>query len=198
VFLTDGWRSLGVASVARSKTKRTNSTSRPALLGSDAPTVISSETESTDGDLVFYQSPSIDRSHLHLPFFLASFGTRPSQALGAIGHLFRHYLPLVSSGVLDGRQSSLSPITPVVFAVDALAHSYFGKANADPVSVRRSFHSYGMALQSMSVRLTAMNCADSDLHDIPEEDWQHLTFFCLVMAFWEVSASPPLSSATRQ
>lgn len=144
----------------------------------------------SDAGLVFYPSPAIDRSHLHIAFFQASFGTRPFQALGSIGHLFRHYLPLVSSNLLD----TSSPSTPVLFAVDALAYSHFGTANADSVSVQRSFVSYGMALQSMSVRLTEMKRADSDFHDISEEDWQHLAFFCLVMAFCEVCSSrPPLS-----
>lgn len=141
VFLSEGWRALGVASVARSKIKKPNSTNRSALRSSNSPTLTCSETDKTDADLVFYPSPAIDRSHLHIAFFLASF-----QALGSIGHLFRHYLPLVSSNVLDVHKGSLSPSTPVVFAVDALAHSHFGTANADPVSVRRS---YGMALQSM-------------------------------------------------
>lgn len=198
VFLSEGWRALGVASGARSKIKKPDSTNGSALLSSNSPTLTCSEFDKTDVHLVFYLSPAIDRSHLHIAFFLASFGTQPFQALSSIGHLFRHYLPLVSSNVLDGHECSLSPSTPVVFAVDALAHSHFGTANADPVSVRRSFHSYGMALQSMSVRLTEMKRGDSDLHNISEEDWQHFAFFCLVMAFCEVcSTCSPLSPAAR-
>jgi hypothetical protein len=173
VFLNEGWRTLGVASESRRN--------QSSPLTSDPPNL------ETDADSVFYSNPALDRSYLHIAYFLASFGTRPSQALGSLGHLFRHYLPLVSSNTHDG---SLSPSTPVVFAVDALACSYFGAANVDPVSVRRSFHSYGMALQSMSVRLTQMKRVDSSFHAISEEEWQHFAFFCLVMAFCEVCLTP--------
>ena len=172
VFLNEGWRTLGVASESRRN--------QSSPLTSEPPTL------ETDADSLFYSSLALDRSHLHIAYFLASFGTRPgepSQALGSLGHLFRHYLPLVSSNTHDG---SFSPITPVVFAVDALACSYFGAANVDPVSVRQSFHSYGMALQSMSVRLTQMKRVDSSFHALSEEEWQHFAFFCLVMAFCEV------------
>lgn len=182
VFLNEGWRAPGVASVARSKIKNSKSINRSELLRSESPTLRSSDKT----DVVLFPNPTIDRSHLHINFFLASFGTRPFQALGSIGHLFRHYLPLVSSNLLGGYECSLSPSRPVVFAVDALAHSHFGTANADSVSVRRSFQSYGMALHSMSVRLTEMRRAGYDFHNITEEDWQHFAFFCLVMAFWEV------------
>lgn len=200
MFLSEGWRALGVASVARSKIKTPKNTNQPALLSSGFSTFTCCEADNTDADLVLCPSLTIDRSHLHIAFFLASFGTRPFQSLNAIGHLFRHYLHLVSSNVLDGSNRSLSPSTPVVFAVDALAYSYFGTANVDPVSVRRSFHSYGIALQSMSARLTEMKRVDSGFHDIAEDDWQHFAFFCLVMAFWEVCSSytRPPSLPSRQ
>jgi hypothetical protein len=193
VFLSEGWRALGVASVARSKMKKPISTNRSALLSSDSSTFTCSDIDNTDADLVFYPGLAIDRSHLHIAFSLASFGTRPFQALGSISHLFRYYLPLISSNVLDGHKCSSSSSTPVVFAVDALAYSHFGTANADPMSVRRSFYSYGMALQFMSVRLTEMKRGDSGFHNISEEDWQHFAFFCLVMAFYEVCPCRALS-----
>jgi hypothetical protein len=138
--------------------------------------------------MVLHPSPAIDRAHLHIAYFLAEFGTRPGQALGSLGHLFRYYLPLISS---DGfhRQHKWtlpSPTTPAVFAVDALAHCLFGTANADSLSVRRSFDLYGLAIQSMSARMTEMKRAGSDFYHLSDEDWQHFAFFCLVMAFWEV------------
>lgn len=136
--------------------------------------------------LVLCPSLPMDRTHLHIAYFMASFGTRPSQALGSLGSLFRHYLSLVSSSNSHQQSDYLSSATPVVFAVDALAYCHFGTANADSVSVRRSFHMYGIALQSMSAKLAEMNRAGSDLGHIADQDWQHFAFFCLVMAFWEV------------
>ena len=189
--MSEGWRALGVASVNRNKITKPDSADRSTFLSSESPTVQGSEINGADSDLVLYPSPTIDRSHLHIAFFLGSFGTRPFQALGALGHLFRHYFPLVSSNESGSQTWSMSPSTPVVFAVDALAYSHFGTANADPVAVRQGFRSYGMALQSMSVRLAEMKRADSDFHDISEEDWQHFAFFCLVMAFWEVRSGRP-------
>ena len=183
VFLSEGWRALGVGSVPCSKKKDPHSFNQSAILSPDSRTLPRSETGT---DLVLYPNLVLDRSDLHVAFFLASFGTRPSQTLAPLGNLFRHYLSLISSTVLDAHECSSSPSTPVVFAVDALAHSHFGTANADSVSVHRSFRSYGMALQSMSRRLAKIKRADSDLHKISEEDWQHLAFFCIVMAFWEV------------
>lgn len=178
-----------MASAACNKTKKHNSTDRLTPLGSESTNSTYSGATESDAELVLYPNPAIDRSHLHTAFFLSSFGTRPFQALGSISHLFRHYLPLVPSNVSDGHKRSLSPSTPVVFAVDALAYSHFGTANSDPVSVRRSFRSYGMALQYMSAKLTEMKSEGSSLHNISEEDWQHFAFFCLVMAFCEVCHS---------
>lgn len=154
----------------------------------------------TNTGLILCPNPTMDQSHLHIAFFLASFGTQPSQALGSIGHLFRHYLPLISSDLIDSHRCSLARSTPVVFAVHALAHSHFGMAHTNPVSVRQGFQSYGMAPKSMSAILAEMKRTDSDLHGISEEDWQYLAFFCLVMAFWGVCSrrSPkpsPLSPA---
>lgn len=130
----------------------------------------------------------MDRSQLHIAYFLASFGTRPGLALGSLIHLFRYYLPNVSSTGFPRPHdpSSWSPTTPVVFAVDALAYCHFGTANADCVAVQRSFQMYGLAVQSMSLRLREMIRTGSNFDNISDEDWQHSAFFCLVMAFWEV------------
>lgn len=157
-----------------------------------------SKTTHVNGDvdpLVLYPNPAMGRSHLHIAYFLASFGTRPCQSLSALGDLFLYYLPMVSSDTSHDRRecSSLSPTAPVVLAVDALAYCHFGTANADYVSVQRSFHIYGMALQCMSARLAEMTHAGSNFANISDEDWQHFAFFCLVMAFWEV-CSPWLST----
>lgn len=179
VFLSEGWRAPGVASTARSKMKKPDSSGSGTLTCSKTPT-----------GPVFYTSPAIDRSHLHTAFFLASFGSRPFQAPAFIVDVFRHYFSLVSFNELDGPRNSSSSSTPVVFAVDALAQAHFGMANADAVSVRRSFHTYGMALHAMSVRLAELKRIDSEVYDISEEDWQHLAFFCLVMMFWEVCSIP--------
>ncbi|KAJ3526805.1 hypothetical protein NM208_g11011 [Fusarium decemcellulare] len=193
VFLNEGWRSLGVAASKSRGTNSNNISTAQSAPNSPAPTTCS-ETPGTNRttSLALYSSPDIDRTNLHIAYFLASFGTRPCQALGSLGHLFRYYLTMISSNNLHQRhQESLSsPTTPVLYAVDALAYCHFGTANADSASVRRSFDMYGMALQSMSARTTRMNRAGSDFYHISDQDWQHFAFFCLVMAFWEMKMSP--------
>lgn len=128
----------------------------------------------------------LDRSHLHIAAFLNSFGSRPFQSLDSLGNLFRRYLPLVSSHIYSTHQLPFSTTTPVLLAVDALAYCHFGRANADPASVRRSFDAYGIAVQSMSATLARMEYATVSFGSMSEEDWGHVAFFCLVMAFWEV------------
>lgn len=83
VFLSEGWRALGVASAARSKIRKPNRTKQSELRSSDSPTPTCSESDKSDkseADLVLYPRPAMDRSHLHIAFFLASFGTRPFQS----------------------------------------------------------------------------------------------------------------------
>ncbi|KAF7547529.1 hypothetical protein G7Z17_g7680 [Cylindrodendrum hubeiense] len=167
--------------------KRSDSKNQLALPSSHSGTLRCSRTPT---DPVFYTSLAIDRSQLHIAFFLASFGPRPFQAPTFIVDVFRHYFSLVSSNELDGPEDSSSLTTPVIFAVDALAQAYFGMANADVVSVQRSFHTYGRAIHAMSVRLAELKRGDSDCYDISEENWQHFVFFCLVMMFWELKMSP--------
>lgn len=163
-----------------------------ALPTSKSPTFTTcSETPDASDDatsLALYPSPAIDRTGPHIAYFLASFGTRPCQALGSLGHLFRYYLPMVSSNDLQeqSKWSLSSPTTPAVFALDALAYCHFGTANADSISVRRSLDMYGRALKSMSARLAEMKREGSDFYHMSDEDWQHFAFFCLIMAFWEV------------
>ncbi|KAH8649253.1 hypothetical protein BX600DRAFT_517630 [Xylariales sp. PMI_506] len=192
VFLNEGWRAPGVASRVRGKPKKPGSENpAPCASGSDSPSPTSAGPLA---ELVLYANPIVDRSHLHSAFFLASFGARQFQAPTFIIGVFRHYFSLASSNVLDDAKHSPSPSTPVVLAVNALAQGHFGTANADTVSVRQSFHSYSMALHVMSVRLSELKKLYSDFHDLPEEDWQHLAFFCLVMMFWELKMSPGSSN----
>ncbi|KAH6880656.1 hypothetical protein B0T10DRAFT_581188 [Thelonectria olida] len=193
VFLSEGWRAPGVASTARSKMEKSNNTgSHPPLQSSNSGALARSRTSA---DLVLYASPAVGRSHLHIAFFMASFGPRPFQAPVFIVDIFRHYFSLVSPHEHDDPKDSPSPSRPVILAVDALAYAHFGMANADAVSVRRSYQTYGMALHAMSVRLAELKRADSDFEGISEEDWQHLSVFCLVMMFWEVCSIPPLKQS---
>ncbi|KAJ5087927.1 hypothetical protein N7456_011543 [Penicillium angulare] len=183
IFLSEGWRPPGVRAKVRIKTPDSaNNLAQVsifrALTGSD-----------TMSDPVLYTCPSIERSHLHIPFFLSSFGTQPFQA-PAIADVFHHYFCLVSSNLRDDTTQSSSLRRPVIFAVNALAQGHFGAANTDPISVQRSLQSYTMALRSMSTQLAQLKCAGTGLRDISEDDWQHLAFFCMVMMFWELIMSP--------
>ncbi|KAJ5287113.1 hypothetical protein N7478_002799 [Penicillium angulare] len=180
IFLSEGWRPPGVKAKARIKTIP-DSANRLAQVS-----VLRALTGSENmSDPVLYICPSIERSHLHIPFFLSSFGTQPFQA-PAIADVFHHYFCLISSNLRDGTTQTSSLRRPVIFAVDALAQGHFGAANTDPVSVQRSLQSYTMALGSMSTQLAQLKCVGPGLRDISEDNWQHLAFFCIVMMFWEI------------
>jgi hypothetical protein len=202
VFLSEGWRALGVASRPRTRSNTASANTNDDVKVSPRPTVDSPSLNTCSGTgassaevLALCRSPATDRSQLNVPYFVASFGTQPCQALGALRTLFQHYFPMVSSRVFHSQESSLLPTTPVVLAVDALAYGHFGTANTDPLSVRQSFQMYGRALQSMSAKVARMKRTGSGFQDLSDDDWQHFAFFCIVMAFWEVSY--PSSLAAR-
>ena len=129
----------------------------------------------------------MDRWQLHTAFFLSEFGGDLLNGPHFIFDLFRYYLsirPPDNSMAIKGCLSSSSD--PVVFAVHALAEARFGRFNADLASTQQSFNKYGMALRGMSTKLEEFKYTESGLQALTEDDWQHLSFFCIVMACWEV------------
>jgi len=170
VFLAEDWRALGVASTKPAKEHT------PAHKCHDATRV----TVSTSRTASLPASPGITGSQLCIPFFLASFGKRPEQAPTYIGQLFEHYCALDEVDDNSSNDAPSSSAIPVTYAVHALARVFFGAAHGDRLSMRKSLDSYEKALRSMSRWMTRKNL--SCLH---EDDWQHLAFFCLVMAFCE-------------
>lgn len=38
----------------------------------------------------------------------------------------------------------------------------------------------------MSTKIDELQAAHSGFHHLSEEEWQHMAFYCMVMAFWEV------------
>lgn len=96
------------------------------------------------------------------------------------------FTPPDNATAIKGRLSSSDP---VVFAVHALAEARFGRFNADLVATQQSFNKYGMALRGMSTKLEEFKYTESGFQALTEDDWQHLSFFCIVMACWEVCPS---------
>ncbi|CAH0026991.1 unnamed protein product [Clonostachys rhizophaga] len=178
VFLNDGWRAPGVAAANAKKKSRSKSRS-PETQQAGRGTLILQSAAASPSSL--RRSPSIDRSQLHTSFFLAEFAEQLLPSSHFIADLFRSYFSISSSTSSD--QQPLS--TSAVQAVDALAQGYFGRANGDLVSVKKSFDTYGVALRSMSTKIDELQAAHSGFHHLSEEEWQHMAFYCMVMAFWE-------------
>lgn len=76
--------------------------------------------------------------------------------------------------------------TPAILAADALAQGHFGTVSNDSVSLQESFRKYGMAQRSMAAVLAELQHRSLGFECLSEDDWQHLAFFCIAMAFWEV------------
>uniref|UniRef100_A0A0B7KCE8 Zn(2)-C6 fungal-type domain-containing protein n=1 Tax=Bionectria ochroleuca TaxID=29856 RepID=A0A0B7KCE8_BIOOC len=182
VFLNDGWRAPGVAA-ANAKKSRSKSRS-PETQEAGRGTLILQSAAASPSSL--QRSPSIDRSQLHTSFFLAEFAEQLLPSSHFIADLFRSYFSLSSSTSSEHQPLS----TSAAQAVDALAQGYFGRANGDLVSIKKSFDTYGVALRSMSTKIAELQAAHSGFHHLSEEEWQHMAFYCMVMAFWELKMSP--------
>ncbi|CAH0058228.1 unnamed protein product [Clonostachys solani] len=178
VFLNDGWRAPGVAA-ARAKKKSRSKSKSPETQEAGRGTLILQSAAPSPSSL--QKSPSIDRSQLHTSFFLAEFAEQLLPSSHFIADLFRSYFSISPSTSSDHQPLS----TSAAQAVDALAQGYFGRANGDLDSVKRSFNTYGVALRSMSIKIDELQAAHSGFHHLSEEEWQHMAFYCMVMAFWE-------------
>ncbi|VUC29148.1 unnamed protein product [Clonostachys rosea] len=178
VFLNDGWRAPGVAAASAKKKSRSKSKS-PETQEAGRGTLILQSTAVSPSPL--QRSPSIDRSQLHTSFFLAEFAEHLLPSSHFIADLFRSYFSVSPSTSTEHQPLSNSAAQ----AVDALAQGYFGRANGDLDSVKKSFSTYGFALRSMSVKINELQAAHSGFHHLSEDEWQHMAFYCMVMAFWE-------------
>lgn len=184
VFLSEGWRPLGTSATGIRRPKQSP--------GSGTSTSVRSESQPLEPvdrpllDTALYSIPAIDRSDLHVGFFLKSLGKQPTQTYSFIGDIFRQYISQPTYLRTGSSRSPIIPSDPTLFAIDALTQGHFGTVHADSVSVRQSFQSYGKALRSMSTKLTQMKHQQIDMPNLSEDDWQHFAFFCIVMAMWEV------------
>ncbi|KAI0847157.1 hypothetical protein F5Y00DRAFT_122026 [Daldinia vernicosa] len=186
VFLSDGWRAPGVAASERKKKLPARTEEyEPLESGTYSPGVLIPHS-----DFCPQKGPNVDRRQLYIAFFLSEFGPAVLSGPHLIFDLFYYYASIPITQTYTDTIHYLSPSWPVVLAVHALAEARFGRANADLISTQQSVKIYGMALRSMSAKLTELHDADSGFRNLSEGDWQHLVFFCIVMACWELEMFP--------
>ncbi|KAI1394363.1 uncharacterized protein F4822DRAFT_424842 [Hypoxylon trugodes] len=185
VFLNDGWRAPGVSSsVTEKKSPGKTSRKRETSIPEDEV-----ERFTTSPVLILSRTPSPERRQLHTVFFLSEFGADILNGPHFILDLFYRYLSTEPSLQYLAASCRLSS-EPAVFAAHALAGARFGRIHSDSVSTQESIRTYGAALRAMSAKLEELKYADSGFQVPTEDNWQHLAFFCIVMACWELEMFP--------